>query len=85
VEGPDPGMSGAMWQPAERLAEAGVIAIVCCNTPGYVASGAKKSARDYTFSRGLLATVYFVLRVFSTPLSLFVFVCLCWARAGGGG
>ena len=38
------GMSGAMWYPAERLAEQGLVSIVCCNTPGYV-SAAVGSAR----------------------------------------
>ena len=41
------GMSGAMWYPAEKLAMEGVVSIVCCNSPAYVAAGAGSARRVF--------------------------------------
>ena len=41
------GMSGAMWYPAEQLALQGLVSIVCCNTPPYVAAGPGSARRVF--------------------------------------
>ena len=70
------GMSGAMWWPAEQVARHGLVAMVMCNSPGYVAYYGSGTA-EKVFGTNPMA--------FAWPRAGTVWVCVSVVREEKGG